>query len=71
MVDFYALGVIMYEFILGRKPYKWKDRSELKSKMINDPAFISKSELPYTWSSEARDLANKLLLKSEIGELKA
>ncbi|CAI2369758.1 unnamed protein product [Moneuplotes crassus] len=69
MVDFYALGVILYEFILGRKPYKCKDRKELKEKMKNDPAFISKSEHPDTWSSDARNFANRLLDKSETDRI--
>lgn len=69
MVDFYSLGVILHEFILGRKPYKWKDRKEIKNKMIHEPASIRKSEMPIEWSSEARDFTNSLLWKSPTGKI--
>ena len=29
-VDYYALGVIIYEFMLGRRPYQGKDRKEIR-----------------------------------------
>jgi len=29
-VDFYALGVIVYEFMMGRRPYAGKDRRAVR-----------------------------------------
>lgn len=33
-VDYFALGVIAYEFMLGKRPYLGKDRKEIKENML-------------------------------------
>ena len=33
-VDFYALGVILYEIIVGERPYLGKTRKEIKEKIL-------------------------------------
>ncbi len=32
-VDFYAIGVIVYEIMMGRRPYVAKSRDEIKQKI--------------------------------------
>ena len=32
-VDYFALGVIIHELVLGKRPYKGKDRKEIRQKM--------------------------------------
>jgi len=63
-VDFYALGVILYEFIMKKKPYKGKTRKEIKDQVMAKEAFIDKKDLPKNWSENARDLVNKLLVRN-------
>ena len=60
-VDFFALGIIGYEFMLGRRPYNGRSRREIKEQMLSKHVQISLSEIPNGWSEEAADFFNKLL----------
>ena len=33
-VDFYALGIIVYEFMLGRRPYIGRDRAAVREQIL-------------------------------------
>ena len=59
--DFFALGVIGYEFMLGYRPYLGRSRKEIKELIIYKQAKLNDGEIPYTWSIEAADFINKLL----------
>ena len=59
--DFFALGVIGYEFMLGYRPYLGRSRKEIKELIIYKQAKLNEAEIPYTWSNEAADFINKLL----------
>ena len=59
--DFFALGVIGYEFMLGFRPYLGRGRKEIKNLIISKQAKISKEELPEDWSEESREFINLLL----------
>lgn len=41
-VDYYAIGVIMYEIMMGRRPYIGKSRQEIKQKVKEKQIIISK-----------------------------
>ena len=60
-VDFFALGIMGYEFMLGKRPYSGRSRREIKEQMMSKNAQISLSEIPNGWSEEAADFFNKLL----------
>ena len=60
-VDFFALGIMGYEFMLGRRPYNGRSRREIKEQMLSKHVQISFSEFPNGWSEEAADFFNKLL----------
>ena len=34
-VDYYALGVIIHEFMMGRRPYYGKDRKEIRDAILS------------------------------------
>ena len=68
-VDFYAIGVITYELMMGRRPYIGKSRKEIKEQIMGKQAKISKLEIPDGWSFEAADFANKLLARKEVNRL--
>lgn len=59
-VDYFALGVMAYEFMLGRRPYLGKDRKEIKENMLAKQAQARIDELPYRWSPHAIDFINKV-----------
>ena len=66
-VDFFALGIIGYEFMLGRRPYNGRSRREIKEQMLSKNVEISFSEIPNGWSEEAADFFNKLLTPKKAG----
>ena len=59
--DFFALGVIGYEFMLGYRPYLGRSRKEIKELIIYKQARLNEGEIPHTWSLESADFINKLL----------
>ena len=67
--DYYALGVIAYEFMLGKRPYLGRSRKEIKDAILAKQVQIRKGQLPsgYTW--EAADFVNKLLQRKQYQRL--
>lgn len=65
-VDFYAIGVIIYEIMIGKRPYIGKSRQQIKQKVKEKQVVISKKEIPEGWSLEAADFANKLLQRIPV-----
>ena len=61
--DFFALGVIGYEFMLGYRPYLGGSRNEIKQLIISKQARIEEDEIPDDWTFESADFINKLLLR--------
>jgi serine/threonine protein kinase len=59
--DYFALGVIIYEFMLGRRPYQGKSRKEIRDAILAKQVQIRPCDVPEGWSAEACDLANRLL----------
>ena len=63
-VDFFALGVICYEMLLGYRPYSGKTRTEFKSDVMSFQAEVDKKDLLYSeMSEEGVSFINLLLLK--------
>ena len=62
-VDFFALGVMGYEFMLGKRPYIGKSRKEIKEQMLSRQASIKLCSIPDGWSEESADFINKLLMR--------
>jgi serine/threonine protein kinase len=60
-VDYYALGIILYEMMLKRRPYTGKTKKELRDNIFEKQVFITRSEIPEGWSIEAADFINKLI----------
>jgi serine/threonine protein kinase len=60
-VDYFALGVLLYEFMIGKRPYTGKTRKEIRDKIFEKQIILRKSDLPEGWSMEAADFINKLI----------
>ena len=60
-VDFFAIGVMGYEFMNGERPYIGKSRKEIKHLVFKRQAKISYDEIPEGWTYESVDFINKCL----------
>jgi len=61
-VDYYALGVIAYELCQGRRPYRGKNRREIRDQILAKQVYLSrKYEDVSNWSNEAIDFINRMI----------
>ena len=67
--DFFSLGVICYEMMMKRRPYRGNNRQEIKEKMASEFIQIKNDEVKSGWSPEFVDFVNKLLDKNQENRL--
>ena len=63
--DFFSIGVIGYEFMMGKRPYRGRGRKEIKEQMKNYQAEIKEDEMKDGWSIEGVEFINSLLQRNE------
>ena len=63
VVDYFAMGIIGFELMMGERPYKGKSRKEIKKQMIMYQVEIKEEDVPIGWSFEAANFFNKLLVR--------
>ena len=69
-VDYFALGVIIYELMIGERPYQGKTRKEIKEQMFTLEIKLDSSDLPEDWEDEnIIDIINKLLKRKRTKRL--
>ncbi|CAD8054688.1 unnamed protein product [Paramecium sonneborni] len=68
-VDYFALGVIVYECMLGRRPYLGRSRQEIREQMLSKQVAIKRQEIPPGWNIQAGDFANSLLQRKPQNRL--
>jgi serine/threonine protein kinase len=59
-IDYFAIGVIGFEFMLGKRPYNGKTRKDIRDAIFAKQVQIRKHEIPEGWSIEAADFINKV-----------
>ena len=65
-VDYFALGVIIYELMMGERPYQGKNRKEIKEQMFNLEIKLDNDDLPEDWEDDnILDIINKLLKRKK------
>ena len=68
-VDYYALGVIGYELMFGKRPYNNIERKALKQEIFAKEVQIRKYQLPKNYSLECMDFINKLIKRKQSERL--
>ena len=68
-VDFFAIGIMGYEFMMGERPYLGKTRKEIKHLVMKRQARIDRDDIPDGWSLESVDFINKCLKRKESRRL--
>ena len=68
-VDYYALGIIMFECIFGFRPYIGANRQEIRDRILAKQAQIKKKDDPLDWSEEAVDFVNQLIQRKPQNRL--
>ena len=69
--DFFALGVIGYEFCIGHRPYLGRSRQEIKNVILHKQVKIKFSDIDknnklfinWNWSKDGIDFINKLIMR--------
>ena len=59
--DYFAVGVIAYECMMGRRPYVGRNRREIREQILCRQVQIKRYEIPEGWSIEAADFINRCL----------
>jgi len=59
-VDYFAVGVIAFEFMYGIRPYLGKSRKEIKDLILSKQVQIKPGDIYDGWSIEAADFINKV-----------
>lgn len=64
-VDFWALGVILYELMFGKRPYAGTHRKEYKENISSKFVQIKPGDQPKDWSTDSVDIINGFLQRKE------
>jgi serine/threonine kinase 32 len=68
-VDYYAIGVIAYECMMGKRPYVGRDRKEIRDQILAKQVQLKKTDIPQGWSLEAADFINRLIQRKPMNRL--
>lgn len=75
-VDYFSLGIVGFELMLGKRPFKGKNKKEYKDNLISAQPSIQYKYLPPNWSISSVNFINKLIQRrshdrfASIGEMK-
>ena len=67
--DYYAIGVICYEMMMGVRPYTGENKNIIKEKILAKQVMIKNHEIPNGWSKESADFINNLIQRKPNSRL--
>ena len=67
--DYYAIGIICYELMMGVRPYTGENKNVIKEKILAKQVMIKAHEIPNGWSKEAADFINNLIQRKPTSRL--
>ena len=59
-VDFFAIGIMGYEFMFGERPYQGDNRKQIKKAVLARQVKITVDQIPKGWSWDSVDFFNVL-----------
>ena len=69
-VDFYAVGVMAFEFLNGHRPYLGRNRKEIKEAVLAKQVIVNKKILDENgWSYESGDFINRMIQRKVMKRL--
>lgn len=68
-VDYFALGVICYECMIGKRPYLGRSRKEIRDQILAKQVQIKIDDIPKGWSIEAADFVNRQIQRKPAKRL--
>ncbi|CAD8049184.1 unnamed protein product [Paramecium primaurelia] len=67
--DYFAVGVIAYECMMGKRPYLGKTRKEIRDQILSKQVTIKPNYIPQNWSDEAADFINQMIQRKPVNRL--
>ena len=67
--DFFSVGIICYELIFHKKPFKGKNKKEIAEKILTKEINVTKNDLPENFNINVCDFINKLLKRNDKNRL--
>ena len=67
--DYFGLGIICYECMIGNRPYKGNNKKEVKENILSKQIQIKKFDIPIGWSNDAVDFINKCIQRKPNNRL--
>ena len=63
-IDYYSLGIIIYECMKGNRPYIEINKEDTKEYLLKNQFSMKRHAVPEGWGIESADFINRLLLKN-------